>query len=97
MGVAGGLVPSPSAVLVLLGALALGRAWFGVLLVLAYGAGMALTLLGAGLVLNRLRDWLEPRLGRWSSRRLPRLLPLGSAVAVIGGGLVLVARALAPI
>jgi ABC-type nickel/cobalt efflux system permease component RcnA len=96
MGVAGGLVPSPSAVLVLLGALALGRAWFGVLLVLAYGTGMALTLLGAGLMLNRLRDWLEPRLGRLSARRLPRLLPMGSALAVIGGGIVLVARAALP-
>jgi nickel/cobalt transporter (NicO) family protein len=94
MGVAGGLVPSPSAVLVLLGALALGRAWFGVLLVLAYGLGMATTLLGAGLVLNRLRDWLEPRLTRLSARRVPRLLPMGSALAVIGGGLVLTVRAL---
>jgi ABC-type nickel/cobalt efflux system permease component RcnA len=93
MGVAGGLVPSPSAVLVLLGALALGRAWFGLLLVLAYGAGMALTLLGAGLALNRLRGWIEPRLARFSSRRLPRLLPLGSALAVIGGGIVLTLRA----
>jgi ABC-type nickel/cobalt efflux system permease component RcnA len=94
MGMAGGLVPSPSAVLVLLGALALGRAWFGVLLVLGYGVGMALTLLGAGVVLNRLRDWIEPRLAGLTARRLPRLLPMGSALAVIGGGLLLTARAL---
>src|SRR5205823_6162900 len=55
MGFAGGLVPSPSAVVVLLGAIALGRAWLGVALVVAYGAGMALTLCGAGLLLTRAR------------------------------------------
>src|SRR5262249_31195723 len=41
MGIAGGLVPSPSALIVLLGAVGLGRTAFGVLLVVAYGAGMA--------------------------------------------------------
>ena len=51
IGLAGGLVPSPSALVVLLGAVALGRAGFGVLLVLAYGLGMAGTLIGAGLLL----------------------------------------------
>jgi ABC-type nickel/cobalt efflux system permease component RcnA len=35
MGIAGGLVPSPSALIVLLGAVGLGRTAFGVLLVLA--------------------------------------------------------------
>src|SRR5205807_5099611 len=35
MGFAGGLVPSPSALVVLLGAIALGRAWFGIVLVIA--------------------------------------------------------------
>ncbi|GAA2554966.1 hypothetical protein GCM10010398_48450 [Streptomyces fimbriatus] len=44
LGFAGGLVPSPSAVVVLVGAAALGRAWFGLLLVVAYGAGPALVL-----------------------------------------------------
>ncbi|MFJ7063773.1 nickel transporter, partial [Streptomyces microflavus] len=44
MGIAGGLVPSPSALVVLLGAVALGRTAFGVLLVIGYGLGMAATL-----------------------------------------------------
>lgn len=38
---AGGLVPSPSALVVLLAAIALGRTIFGVALVLVYGLGMA--------------------------------------------------------
>src|SRR5207248_1135201 len=63
MGVAGGLVPSPSALVVLLGAIALGRTWFGVLLVVAYGLGMAATLTGAGLVLLRARRALDRRAG----------------------------------
>ncbi len=62
MGFVGGLLPSPSAVVVLLGAIALGRAWFGVLLVLVYGLGMAATLTGAGLLLLRARDALEHRM-----------------------------------
>jgi ABC-type nickel/cobalt efflux system permease component RcnA len=51
IGLAGGLVPSPSALVVLLGAIGLGRAGLGVLLVLAYGIGMAGTLTAVGLLL----------------------------------------------
>jgi ABC-type nickel/cobalt efflux system permease component RcnA len=93
MGVAGGLVPSPSALVVLLGATALGRAWFGVLLVLAYGVGMAVTLTAAGLLLLRAQSALAQRgwsLGR--GRSLSRLLPLGTASLVMVVGLALVAR-----
>ncbi len=93
MGVAGGLVPSPSALLVLLGATALGRAWFGVVLVVAYGVGMAVTLTVAGLLLLRARALLDRRgwsLGRGA--RLVRLLPLGTAGIVVVLGLALVLR-----
>src|SRR5262249_37897438 len=44
IGIAGGLVPSPSALVVLLGAIGLGRTGFGVVLVLAYGVGLAAAL-----------------------------------------------------
>ena len=93
MGVAGGLVPSPSALLVLLGATALGRAWFGVVLVVAYGLGMAVTLTVAGLLLLRARALLDRRgwtLGRGA--RLVRLLPLSTAGIVVALGLALVLR-----
>ncbi|MFD4129715.1 hypothetical protein ACFXKK_06660 [Streptomyces globisporus] len=56
MGIAGGLVPSPSALVVLLGAVALGRTAFSVLLVIGYGLGMAASLTLAGLLLVRLRE-----------------------------------------
>ena len=93
MGVAGGLVPSPSALVVLLGATALGRAWFGVVLVVCYGLGMAVTLTGAGLLLLRAQAVLDRR--GWSAgrgRRLARLLPVLTAAVVVVVGLGLVTR-----
>jgi nickel/cobalt exporter len=92
LGLAGGLVPSPSAVVVLLGGIALGRAWFGVALVLAYGLGMAATLTGVGLLLARLRTRLDRRLhlpaGSLLSR-LGRLLPAATASVIVLVGLAL--------
>ncbi|MEV5432187.1 nickel transporter [Streptomyces sp. NPDC052701] len=97
MGFAGGLVPSPSAVVVLVGAAALGQAWFGLLLVVAYGVGLALTLTAAGYAVvkagsgvNRLLE----RRPRWTAGPVAALVrrtaPLGSAFVVValGAGLV---------
>ncbi len=53
LGFAGGLVPSPSAVVVLVGSSALGQLWFGFLLVTAYGAGLAFTLVVVAVLLGR--------------------------------------------
>jgi ABC-type nickel/cobalt efflux system permease component RcnA len=92
MGVAGGLVPSPSALVVLLGAIGLGHTWFGVLLVAAYGVGMAGTLTLAGLLLIRLRNRFRARPGR-TLARVTRLVPAGSAVLVLCVGLGLAGRA----
>jgi len=84
MGVAGGLVPSPSALVVLLGAIALGRTAFGVLLVLAYGVGMAGTLTAAGLLAVRIAD-------RWSARftRAPLMQRVAGATPMVTAGLVM--------
>jgi nickel/cobalt transporter (NicO) family protein len=86
--VAGGLVPSPTALLVLLGAIGLGRTWFGVALVLCYGLGMAATLTAAGLLLVGLRDRLEQvRVSDGMKRRAAWLV---AAAPVLTAGLVLV-------
>ncbi|MEU5099495.1 sulfite exporter TauE/SafE family protein [Streptomyces sp. NPDC020996] len=98
LGFAGGLVPSPSAVVVLVGAAALGQAWFGLLLVVAYGAGLALTLTAAGIAVVKLGTGMNrvlDRRPRWTSRPAAALVrrtaPLGSAflVVALGAGLVL--------
>ena len=96
MGVAGGLVPSPSALVVLLGAVALGRTWFGVLLVLTYGLGMAATLTAAGLLLVRLSSrWAGRVAARIGSGRLVAAAPAMTASLVLVVGLGLAARSLA--
>lgn len=95
MGLAGGMVPSPSALVVLLGAIALHRAWFGVLLVVCYGLGMASTLTMAGLLLVRGRSWLDRRQPAQWSARFARALPVGTAglITLVGLGLALRAAA----
>jgi len=107
MGFAGGLVPSPSALVVLLGAIALHRAWFGVLLVIAYGAGMAATLTGAGLLLVRARAALDRRAAaaslagagarRWRLATLTQTLPPLTAAVIVVVGLFLAVRGAAGI
>ncbi|MET7653709.1 sulfite exporter TauE/SafE family protein [Streptomyces sp. NPDC005486] len=98
LGFAGGMVPSPSAVVVLVGAAALGHAWFGLLLVVAYGIGLALTLTAAGFAVVRLgarATRLLDRQPRWTTHPVVTLarrnLPLWSAflVVALGAGLVL--------
>jgi nickel/cobalt exporter len=93
MGIAGGLTPSPSAVVVLLGAVALGRAWYGVLLVAAYGIGMAATLTVIGYALTRVRDRVTARQQRWSTHPLWRLLPIAASTTVVLAGLSLATTA----
>lgn len=99
VGLAGGLVPSPSALVVLLGAISLSRTFFGVLLVLGYGLGMAATLTAAGLLLsgggNRLTTLAERRLPAWS--RYTRFGTLLTALAVLTVGLALTLRSLPPL
>jgi nickel/cobalt transporter (NicO) family protein len=95
MGAAGGMTPSPSALVVLLGAIALGRTWFGIALVFGYGVGMALTLVAAGLLMVRARATLDRRLrGRTRMARLAQTLPVMTASFVVIAGVGLAARAL---
>src|SRR5206468_11337625 len=49
VGVSGGLLPCPSALVVLLAAISLHRIGFGLLLIVAFSAGLALTITGIGL------------------------------------------------
>ncbi|MEE1801165.1 nickel transporter [Streptomyces sp. JV176] len=96
LGFAGGLVPSPSAVVVLVGAAALGQAWFGFLLVIAYGAGLAVTLAGAGFAVVRLRETTTRRLAARPRGRFlalaHRTAPFASAVVVLALGCGLMLR-----
>ena len=100
MGVAGGLVPSPSALIILLSAIALGRTAFGAVLVLAYGLGMAVTLTLAGIALVVLRDRYQQRMQNSSGRlhstieRWVAIAPYATATLVIVVGIGLTVRSL---
>ena len=99
IGIAGGLVPSPSALIVLLGAIGLGRTAFGVLLVLFYGLGMAATLTAAGLLLLRIQRRLASQAGTsvWArlAGRLSTVAPATTAWLVLLLGIGLAGRAAA--
>ncbi|MFH9200517.1 nickel transporter [Streptomyces anulatus] len=96
VGLAAGLVPSPSALVVLLGAIALSQTLFGVLLVVGYGLGMAITLTAAGLLLSgggsRLAALSERHLP--SLRRCTRYATVLTALAVLTVGTSLTLRSL---
>lgn len=97
MGLAGGLVPSPSAVVVLVGGGALGHAWFGALLVLAYGAGLAAMLVSVGLFVIGSGRFLARRLLR-GRRLLPAAaVPAGTAALIVVLGVGLTVRGLVAI
>lgn len=85
IGLAGGLVPSPSALVVLLGAVALGRTLFGVLLVIGYGVGMAVALATAGVLLAG----GSTRLAGLTTRRLPTLRRFAPYSSLLTAGVVL--------
>jgi ABC-type nickel/cobalt efflux system permease component RcnA len=91
LGISGGLIPCPSAMVILLAAVALNKTVYGMLLVVAFSLGLAMTLTVVGLIFlyarNRLRG---PRAGsRW-----PQLLPVLSAGAITLVGVVLCCGAL---
>ena len=95
LGLAGGLIPSTSALLILLGALAAGRPAFGLVLVVAFGLGMALVMGGIGVALVLARERLERLDGASQFSRLTAAIPLAAAVLVFGFGLYLTVQAIA--
>jgi ABC-type nickel/cobalt efflux system permease component RcnA len=95
LGLTGGLVPSTSALFILVGAIVAGRTLLGLVLVVAFGFGMAsvMTAVGLAMVFARTRLDRVPRstsLGRFAS-----FVPLVASVAVVGIGLVLTWTAIA--
>lgn len=79
LGVAGGVVPCPSAIVVMLAAISLGQVVFGMLLIVAFSLGLAGVLTGIGLALV-----LGKRLsGRYGSTRLASVPALARALAAL--------------
>jgi ABC-type nickel/cobalt efflux system permease component RcnA len=95
LGLAGGLIPSTSALLILLGAIASERAAFGVVLVVAFGIGMAAVMTGVGLALILARGRIDGLAADSTFGRVRAWLPLAAACLVLGIGLYLTAQAVA--
>ena len=90
VGVSGGLLPCPSALVVLLAAISLHRVGFGLLLIVAFSAGLALTITGIGLVAVLARN----AFGRLSFEgRALSLLPTLSALVIVAAGIGMTVRA----
>jgi len=94
LGLSGGLVPSASALILLLGSIAAGRVAYGLVLVLGFGLGMAVVLAGIGLLLVHARRLVERRPSVASFRRLVVPVQLATASLVVVLGLVLTGQAL---
>jgi ABC-type nickel/cobalt efflux system permease component RcnA len=90
MGTAAGLIPCPSALVVLLAAISQHEVALGLLLITAFSLGLAATLTGLGLIVVSARRWIPPRL---AAGRLAAVLPAASALLIVGVGCVLTARA----
>lgn len=86
LGVAGGLVPCPSALVLLLSAIALHQTAYGLFLVSAFSFGLAVVLIAVGLAVVYTHQWF----GELPSMRpLQQYAPIVSAIAIIVAGSVL--------
>jgi len=93
LGIYGGLIPCPTAIVVLLTSISLNRVGFGLVLVVAFSAGLAAVLTGIGLMLVHAGRALSRFSEGKISSRVGTLLPVLSAAAVIIAGLIITLRA----
>jgi ABC-type nickel/cobalt efflux system permease component RcnA len=91
IGISGGLLPCPSALVVLLAAISLHRVGYGLVLILAFSLGLAATITGIGL----LAVGAKRAFARASFQGpLVRLLPALSALVILAFGIAMTVRAL---
>jgi len=91
IGISGGIVPCPTALVVLLAAISLHRVGYGLVLILAFSAGLAVAMTAIGLVaVTAKRTFARADF----NGGVIRLLPAFSAVVVLGLGLAMTVRAL---
>src|SRR5581483_10356318 len=91
IGISGGIVPCPTALVVLLAAISLHRVGYGLVLILAFSLGLAGAMTAIGIVAVSAKRVFS-RVERSGS--LIRLLPAISALVVLGLGLAMTVRAL---
>ena len=94
IGISAGIIPCPTALVVLLAAISLQRVAYGLVLIVAFSIGLAVAITSIGLVAITAKRAFS----RMSFEgRLIRALPAVSAVVVLGLGFVMTVRALDPL
>lgn len=88
LGVSGGLVPCPTAMVLLLSAIALGRTGLGLVLLTAFSIGLAGVLMAIGMMVLYAKHWL-PDPARTSRHPAFRLVPVASAGIIMIVGLLM--------
>ncbi len=88
LGASGGLVPCPSALVLLLSSVALGRVGLGLMLLLGFSAGLAVVLMAIGLVVLYAKNLLPDREKTARSRAF-QMIPVFSAGLITCVGLVM--------
>jgi nickel/cobalt exporter len=93
LGIAGGLLPDPAALALLLGALSSGKVLLGLVTVVVFSLGFAATLVVVGIVAakvgEKVLDWLA---SIWMIR-----LQISTSLLIVGMGVVLTARAVSEV
>ena len=93
LGISGGLLPCPSALILMLSAIALRQVGVGLVLILAFSIGLAGVLTGIGLIMVYAGRFLE-RLPVRHGTLTTRLLPMASAAFITVAGLAITIKAL---
>jgi ABC-type nickel/cobalt efflux system permease component RcnA len=84
LGVSGGILPCPSALVVLLAAISLHRVGYGLLLVVSFSFGLAAMLTAVGIAFVYAGRLIKPS-GKFD--RLARVLPVASALVIACAGI----------
>jgi ABC-type nickel/cobalt efflux system permease component RcnA len=95
LGMSGGIVPCVDAIIMLLYAISAGLLWLALPLLLAFSGGLAAVLIIIGVLVVSAKRVAQDRLGSGRLRRAFQVLPVASAVVVIGLGLWLCRESLA--
>jgi ABC-type nickel/cobalt efflux system permease component RcnA len=100
LGVTGGIIPCPAALVVLLSAVSLNRVGFGLLLIVAFSVGLAAVLIAIGVLMVYARRFMArfqgegPLIQRWlplTSSALIVILGVGIAVqALVTAGILVI-------
>jgi nickel/cobalt exporter len=93
LGASGGLVPCPSALVLLLSSVALGRVGLGLTLLVAFSAGLAVVLMGIGMAVLFAKHLL-PDSQKTANHAAFRYLPVASAGIIVCAGVLMTGVAL---